>query len=127
MNASLERGRNDGTQQTSHLKVVRLNNFVGGTGKTKKETRGVASSHSPSALVGKDGAGIPGVTKIKKSLKVGKNPYMNDCFKKGINQQSTSTNQSELSSSSSAKDNRKGASSAEISESSMIVLKNKPK
>ena len=83
---------------------MRLNNFVGGAAKGKKgEGRIVASSHSPSGLAGgKDATGAGITTKIKKSLKVGKNPYLNDCFKKGSNQQSTSTNQSELSSSSSA-------------------------
>jgi len=65
------------------VKVVRLNNFVGG--KSKKDgTRIIANSHSPSTAVGKDGTLLM-KPNIKKSLKVGKNPYLNDCFKKGNN------------------------------------------
>jgi hypothetical protein len=64
------------------VKVVRLNNFVGGKG--KKDARLMANSHSPSTAVGKDGTSLL-KPHIKKSLKVGKNPYLNDCFKKGSN------------------------------------------
>ena len=84
--ASLERGRTEGgSNATSHMaavKVVRLNNFVGGKG--KKDARLMANSHSPSTAVGKDGTSLL-KPNIKKSLKVSKNPYLNDCFKKGSN------------------------------------------
>jgi hypothetical protein len=123
---SLERGKTEGANHsTSQVKVVRLNNFVGATnaGKNMKNGRIVASSHSPSGL-GASKDGNP-VRKSLKVAKVGKSPYLNDCFKKGINQQSTSTNSSD--SALSAKVNRKGAVSAEISESSMIVLKKSTK
>lgn len=66
-------------------------------------------------------------SKLRKGLKVvnqtDKSPYINNCFdKSAVNQTSASSNNSE-SASSSVKANRKGAASAEISESSLIVLK----
>jgi hypothetical protein len=78
VNASLERGRQDGAHHsTSHVKVVRLNNFVGGsssnnTTKSNKSGRAVAQSHSPSGLTAtSDKSGqVPGSQKIKKGLKV---------------------------------------------------------
>ena len=71
MNASsLERGKTEGVS-TSNVKVFRLNNFTN----PSKKPRIVASSHSPSGL-GTTKEGNP----VKK-LKVGKSPYLNDCFK----------------------------------------------
>jgi len=111
------------------VKVVRVNNFVGGkdSNSSKSNNRANASSHSPSGLAGaKDGSAGLG-NKLRKGLKVvnqtGKSPYLNNCFdKNAVNQTSASSNPSD-SAASSAKANRKGAASAEISESSLIVLK----
>jgi hypothetical protein len=108
-----------------------VNNFVGGsqdsTGKTKG--RDNAQSHSPSGL-GSGGKTVLQSGKVKKGLKVinnsSKSPYLNNVFtKNGLNQQSTTTQQTatDTSSQNSAKANRKGAASAEISESSLNVLK----
>ena len=67
---------------------------------------------------------------MKKGLKVvnnsTKSPYLNNVFTKGgVNQQSTNSQvtATDTSSQSSAKANRKGAASAEISDSSLNVLK----
>ena len=78
MNASLERTRvSDGAHNSkSQVKVVRLNNFVGGsaasnnTTKSNKPSRAVASSHSPSGLGAGSGSDRIPSSKIKKSLKV---------------------------------------------------------
>lgn len=118
------------------MKVVRVNNFVGGQDGSSGKSKGRdnAQSHSPSGLHagGSGGKGqILQGTKVKKGLKVinnsSKSPYLNNCFtKNGINQQSTTTQQTatDTSSQSSAKAaNRKGAASAEISDSSLNVLK----
>lgn len=120
---------------TSQVKVVRVNNFVSGkdsSASSKSNSRANASSHSPSSLAGasKDGSTSIG-SKLRKGLKVvnqmDKSPYINNCFdKSAVNQTSASSNNSE-SASSSVKANRKGAASAEISESSLIVLKKSTK
>ena len=124
-----EKKQNDGSR--SQVKQVRVNNF---TTKDKNTGRGNATSHSPSGLgssstSSKDSNVIGGI-KVKKGLKVvninGKvNPYINNSFlnKGAINQTSASSNPGDSSAQSSAKANRKGAASAEISESSMIRIK----
>ena len=84
------------------MKVVRVNNFVGGQDSSgKSKGRDNAQSHSPSGLhAGSGGKGtILHGGKVKKGLKVinnasGKSPYLNNVFTKGgINQQSTTTQQ----------------------------------
>lgn len=136
LNQSLERSRGqihpqDKTHSTSQVKVVRVNNFISTSG---KGGRAAATSHSPSALAAgssKDSQGSQSIrTKAKKGLKVvshpGKSPYLEGHFNKlGVNLQAqqSSSNSVEQSESSSAKASRKGAASAEISESSLIVLK----
>lgn len=109
---------------------MRVNNFVSQDG-AKGAKRDNAQSHSPSGLhQGGSGNKIGTILqggKAKKPLKVinnSKSPYLNNCFtKNGINQQSTTTNNTDTSSQSSSKANRKGAVSAEISDSSLNVLK----
>ena len=111
-----------------------MNNFVGGQDSSGKgKSRDNAQSHSPSGLHasgGKQGSILQGGGKVKKGLKVinnsSKSPYLNNVFtKNGLNTQSTTTQQSatETSSQSSSKASRKGAASAEISDSSFNVLK----
>ena len=113
------------------MKVVRVNNFVGaGDSDGKVKGRDNAQSHSPSHLHAGGTKTILAGGK-KKQLKIinnsNKSPYLNNVFtKSGINQQSTTTHQTatDTSSQSSAKaNNRKGAASAEISDSSLNVLK----
>lgn len=110
-----------------------MNNFVSSkdsTNSSKSNSRANASSHSPSGLTGvsKDGSTSTSLgSKLRKGLKVvnqaDKSPYINNCFdKNAVNQISASSNQTD-SAASSAKANRKGAASAEISDSSLIVLK----
>lgn len=138
INGSLERSRAPGASQghaTTQVKVVRVNNFVSSDG-TKGAKRDNAQSHSPSGLC-QGGSGnkistiLQGGKGIKKPLKVinnSKSPYLNNCFtKNGVNQQSTTTNNTDTSSQSSSKAGRKGAVSAEISDSSLNVLVNKKK
>lgn len=112
------------------MKVVRVNNFVSSkdsTTSSKSNSRVNATSHSPLSLAehSKDGSTSVG-GKLRKGLKVvkpsDKSPYINNCFDKNAVNQISSTNATD-SAASSAKANRKGASSAEISESSLIVLK----
>lgn len=71
----------------------------------------------------KESSILPG--KVRKGLKVvGKSPYLNNVFTKGANpNQSQTQNTGESSASSSSKANRNGAASADISESSLIVIK----
>jgi hypothetical protein len=114
------------------VKVVRVNNFVSSkdsTTSSKSNSRVNATSHSPLSLAGtsKDGSTSVG-GKLRKGIKVinqpDKSPYINNCFdKNAVNQISSSSNPTPDSAASSAKANRKGAASAEISESSLIVLK----
>lgn len=133
--ASIERVRADSQgphHSTSQVKVVRLNNFVGASGnRNKKETRASGSRHSHSGLgAGNSKENVLG-TKIKKSLKVvgnqkGTSPYLNNCFTKGgVTQTSTNSNPAETTSTSSSKvrDTSAASASAEVSESSLIVLK----
>ena len=65
--------------------------------------------------------------KGKRGLKVvgsiGKSPYLNNVFDKSMVPSQATQNAGDSSASSSSKANRKGAASAEISESSLIVLK----
>jgi len=136
-NGSFERSRvcqgsaSSNPGHATQVKVVRVNNFVGGDSSSKSKGRDNAQSHSPSGLhAGTGKQAIMTGGKVKKGLKVinnsSKSPYLNNVFtKNGINQQSTTTHQTatDTSSQSSAKANRKGAASAEISDSSLNVLK----
>lgn len=110
--------------------MVRVNNFVGSeTSGGKSKGRDNAQSHSPSGLHAGSGGKQSIGGKVKKPLKVignsSKSPYLNNVFTKDrLNQQSTATAQSatDTSSQSSAKAGRKGAASADISESSLKVI-----
>lgn len=130
-------GQNGGSSTSqghaTQVKVVRVNNFVGASDSAGKvKGRDNAQSHSPSGLhaAGKTNQGtILAGGKVKKGLKVinnsTKSPYLNNVFTKGgVNLQSTNSHQTatDTSSQSSAKANRKGAASAEISDSSLNVL-----
>ena len=90
VNQSLERSRgqiiqNEKNHSTSQVKVIRVNNFIGGNNMRGK----VASSHSPVLAAGssKDSAGSQTrPSKLKKNFKVvqnpGKSPYLNNHFNK---------------------------------------------
>lgn len=112
-----------------------MNNFVSSKDSTtsaKSNSRANATSHSPLSLAGssKDGSTSVG-GKVRKGLKVvkmpDKSPYINNCFNKNApNQISSSSNPTDSAASSAKANTRKSASgstSAEISESSLIVLK----
>ena len=113
--------------------MLRINNFVSSKDSTtsaKSNSRANATSHSPLSLAGgsKDGSTSVG-GKLRKGLKVvnkaDKSPYINNCFdKNAVNQISSSSNPTESAASSAKANTRKsGSQSAEVSESSLIVLK----